>query len=373
MGESVFKGKSIRQLSAPAETYAESKPLYSRKGRVIRGILVLVLAAAFMVSCSSSDVKSQRGTSQKPLLWPPPPEAARISYLQLIERPSDIGVKKGVFTRLVEFVVGAKLDEIVKPFGMAVDSSGRLLVADTAQKRVHIFDINKNKYKAIEDAGKQPLISPVGIAVDSDDNFYITDSMPGKVYVYNSDGKFVRGFNAGKRPTGIALNAKSGRLLVVDTPSHVVNVFNLEGKKLGSMGGWGNAPGQFNYPVDIFVDKKGDMYVVDSMNYKVQIFDKDGRYLTSFGKHGDGTGDFGRPKGVAVDSNGHIYITDALFDTVQIFSRKGEYLLSFGALGRQPGSFWLPTGLFIDDSDKIYVADSYNKRVQIFEYLGSDS
>jgi DNA-binding beta-propeller fold protein YncE len=262
---------------------------------------------------------------------------------------------------------------MIKPYGVTVDSAGRLIVVDTAFKRVHIFDIRNQKYQFINDVGSKRLVSPIAAAVDSQDNIYVTDSVVGKVFVYNKSGDYLLSFDAGKRPTGIAINKETKRLYVVDTASHLVRILTLEGKELKSFGAHGHAQAQFNLPVDIFLDRSGDVYVTDTMNYRIKIFDPDGKFLTSFGTHGDGNGDFGRPKGVAVDGDGNIYVSDAIYDTVQIFDRKGRFLLNFGTLGNVRGAFWMPTGLFIDGGDRIYVADSYNSRVQIFEYLGDSS
>ncbi len=336
--------------------------------------IVLFLALAAVLSgCSGSSVPDRAQAPQAPLVWPAPPEPARISYVQKIENPKDIGASKGIFSRLVELVVGGRYDAMVKPFGMAIDSKGRLLVADTSLKRVHVYDMERKKYSYIEKAGKTTLVSPISVAVDSKDNIYVTDSILARVVVFGPDAKYVRDFEAGERPTGIAVDAAGKKLYVADTKTHKIGVYGLDGSEMATIGKWGSDPGEFNYPVDVYVDKKGDLYVVDSMNYRVQIFGRDGKFQTSFGQHGDGTGDFGRPKGVTVDVAGNIYVTDALFDTVQIFDREGNFLLSFGSLGRTPGNFWLPTGVYAGSGNKIYVADSYNKRVQVFEYLGGGS
>src|SRR3990170_2763245 len=261
------------------------------------GITLAPLCLAFgLLSCSSAPVKDSPAllTPQTPLIWPSPPEPAKISYLKAISRPEDIGANRG----------------------------------------------------------------------------FVTDSAAGKVFVFSPKGKFIKGFSAGSRPTGIAINRTAGLVYVSDTVAHAVNIYTLEGKPAGSFGKLGTLEGEFNYQVDITIDRDGMVYVVDSMNFRIQIFDKDGRFNSSFGRHGDGTGDFSRPKGVAVDRDGNIYVADALFDTVQIFDRQGTFLLNFGSVGKTAGRFWLPSGLFIDDGNKIFVGDSYNSRVQVFEYLG---
>jgi len=333
-------------------------------------LLVLVCAMLTFAGCSSSTVKQEVHSPQTPLIWPSPPEPARISYYMSIERPADIGAGKGFFRKIAELLLGPENDDIIKPYGVTVDSNGRVIVADTALKRIHIFDIARKKYSYIEEAGDTQFESPIAAAVDAEDNIYITDSLNSRVYAFDRKGNFRFEITSLERPTGIAVDKKGKRLYVSDTKKDTVEVYDLNGKKIQTIGERGQDPGQFNFPVDLCVDNNGDLYVVDTMNFRIQIFNSNGKFLTMFGRHSDGTGDFGRPKGVSVDSEGNIYVADALFDTVQIFNRKGNFLLNFGTLGRQAGFFWLPSGMFIDSTDKIYVADSYNKRIQIFDYLG---
>ncbi|MFQ5735609.1 MAG: 6-bladed beta-propeller [Thermodesulfobacteriota bacterium] len=333
--------------------------------------LLLVFAAALFAGCSSGDVKQDIHSPQTPLIWPSPPEPARISYSMSIGKPTDIGAHKGFFRKLADLVLGPSSDDMIKPYGITVDSRGRVIVADTAFKRVHIYDIRDKKYDYIEEADGELFVAPIAAAVDANDNIYVTDSERARVFAFDRRGSFLFAIDGFKRPTGVAVNANTGRLFVSDTGRNVVEVYDLKGNKVKTIGGKGSGKAEFNLPVDLFVDINGDLYVVDTMNYRIQIFNRDGEFLTMFGRHGDGTGDFGRPKGVSVDREGNIYVADALFDTVQIFDRKGNFLLNFGALGRQAGFFWLPTGMYIDGTDKIYVADSYNKRIQIFDYLGN--
>ncbi len=344
-----------------------------RHKNLVRGALLMLLLVLTVSGCTTSTIDENKLASKAALslIWPNPPEPARISYLKTIERPQDIGANTGFFAKLAEYVMGPKVDDIIKPYGVTVDSNRRIIVADTALKRIHIFDAPNKKYISIEEAGDTAFSSPIDVATDGNDNIYATDSVLGKVFVFDKNGGFLFDFAAGRRPTGIAVDKESGLLYVSDTISHDIKVYDLKGKPLRTIGKYGTAPGEFNYPVDLYVDKDGELYVVDAMNYRVQIFDRTGKFVTMFGKQGDGTGDFGRPKGISVDRDGHIYVADALFDTVQIFDRQGRFLLNFGSLGVEPGKFWMPCGVYIDEGDNIYVADSYNRRVQVFEYLGN--
>lgn len=348
-------------------------PFGARAGLSFRlgaAVALALFFISFVAGCAPSTIRDEEQTPQRQLIWPPPPEPARISFSRTIAKPEDIGANKGFFRRLSDFFLGPRSEEIVKPYGITVDSTGRVIVVDTALKRVHVFDAKKNKYFFIESIGDENLDSPIAAAVDAEDNIYVTDSLYAKVFVFSPKGKLLYAIDGFKRPTGIAVNRHDRTVYVADTGVHQIKEFDLKGKHLKTFGGLGKEPGEFNFPVDIFVDNNGEVYVADSMNYRVQIFDRDGKFLSAFGRQGDGTGDFGRPKGVSVDRDGNIYVADALFDTVQIFDRSGKFLLNFGTLGREAGKFWLPSGVFIDQGDKIYVSDSYNKRIQIFDYLG---
>lgn len=334
----------------------------------------LAFCLLLLVSCSATPSRYEQEAFIKPAItWPLPPEPPRIGYKRSIERPEDIQAKKGFFRKVAAFLLGETADRIIKPYGVTVDSAGRVIVADTALKRVHVFDIKGQRYFWFGDARKLRFVSPIGVAVDEKDNIYISDSELKKVFIVNKAGRFVSAIGEGlERPTGIAVNKKEGRLYVVDTWKHDIKVYNLKGEPLFVIGGRGKEEGRFNYPTDISIDKNGKIYVTDSMNFRIQILDKDGGVVSMFGRHGDGSGDMARPKGVGVDGEGHIYVADALFDVVQIFDEKGAHLLGFGGRGQGKGMLWMPAGVFIDEGNRIYVADSYNRRVQVFEYIGED-
>ncbi len=339
------------------------------------GLFLVLSVSLVLVGCAGT------GTMQAPstqadygsgIAWPFPPEKARIAFVRTLEKPSDLGRGKGLLKGILEVILGPKQERVIKPFGIAVDNTGRVIVADTAFRRLHIFDIKKKKYKGLEISGDEKLISPVGVAVDINDNIYVSDSAAGKVYAMSPRGRLFFEFTGFTRPTGIAIDNTDQLLYVVDTGAHMVKVFSLNGDLLRSFGLRGGDEEEFNFPVDIFVDKDGLVYVSDSMNFRIQIFSKEGRFLRMFGKNGDSTGSMARPKGVAVDRDGNIYVADAIFDTIQIFSSRGDFLLNFGTKGSGPRNFWMPSGIFIDERSFIYVADSYNRRVQVFEYLGGD-
>jgi DNA-binding beta-propeller fold protein YncE len=331
--------------------------------------MVLVLAA-----CAVSDLTAEKQTPlvQAPLLWPPESAEARIAFVRTFSRPDDLGIGRGFLRRLADVLFGGSESRLVRPMAV-VAVGGVVYVADPGVKGVHRFDQTKSDYDLLRLEDDRPLPSPVGLARGAAGEVYVTDSALASVFVIrpgDTIAKPVRLQAPLRQPTGIACDPATGRLFVVDTTAHRVNVFNRDGALESSFGERGSGDGEFNYPTMLWHTADGRLYVTDSLNFRVQVFDTHGRFLAKFGQHGDGTGDAGRQKGVATDRYGHVYVVDALFNALQIFDGGGRFLLSVGELGRNRGEFWLPTGIFIGDDDLVYIADSYNQRVQVFRYIG---
>ncbi len=337
------------------------------------GLLALALTAAFVFGCAHGWFPElPRDRWDEAVRWPLAPNEPRIVHVGEIRSGEDIVKARGFWGAIANTLLGAKTETFLdRPLDIAMDSSGRLLVADPGLRAVVVFDTSSGKTFNIREIPKGRLLSPVGVSVDADDNIYVTDSVLGYIVTFFPDGKHRLDIGAGKlrRPTGVVVDKKRKRIFVVDTLAHQIKIFDLSGRELAAFGDHGSGVGELNFPIFIALDGMGNIWVVDSMNARVQCFDGDGRYVRSFGQRGDSAGSFARPKGIAVDSEQHVYVVDALFDNVQIFSQEGQLLLYFGRQGVGNGEFWLPAGIVIDKEDRIFVADSFNHRIQLFRYL----
>ena len=333
--------------------------------------ILLLGALSVFTSCAPAPEVSTELTSPPVRVWPDPPEKPRIQFIQTVITPEDLGVKKGFFLKLWEFIAGSDTAErIVSPHGVVSDGAGKVYVVDWGLGLIHYFHFEKKKYDSFYKTKMGPLASPIGIALDSDGLVYVTDSILRRVFIFKgTKNKKIIGDDGLLRPTGIAVNKLEKRLYVVDTLGHRVDVFDLNGEKLFSFGTNGGRDGEFNYPTHIALDGAGDVYVMDSLNFRIQIFDHDGKFQTQFGGMGTGIDAFMKPKGIAVDSDGHIWVSDSLRNSIQAFDRTGKLLLIFGRQGRGAGEFEVPAGIFIDAKDRLIVGDSYNYRIQLLQYL----
>jgi len=283
-------------------------------------------------------------------------------------------IRRGLFSKLVGVMAGPskKSRSLLRPFSIAVDSQGRILITDRAGRGVHILDQARKKYRRLEGSRKQRFRSPIDLDTDARGNIYVTDSDLGKIFVFRRNGKFDRfigdagGEGLYKRPTGIAIDQDSGRIYLTDTLRHAVEVIDAGGRPLERWGKRGEGPGEFNFPTDIAL-ARDRVFVLDAMNFRVQVFDRKGAYITSFGKPINAPGGLFRPKGIAVDEKRElVYVVDAMFELVQAFTFDGELVMAFGHGGVNPGEFFLPAGICVDPEGRLLVADSYNARVQVF-------
>ena len=336
------------------------------------GAILLCGLSLFLFGASlANNDRDDRGG----LVWPKPPDRARIKYLQSISSPKDLKLKQGsLFKRIVKKIVGISDADttMVFPYGIATDSQGHIIVVDSKSRLVHVFDQRGKKYFSIQAPRNETFVSPIGAAVDAADNIFISDSYTGKILVFDKSGKFIKrlGPDEGQfdRPTGIAIDKTRGRLYVVETRKGEVDVLSLSGAELFKFGKRGVGKGEFNRPTQICI-RDDRVYVTDTLNARIQVFDLEGQFVSTVGRLGDAIGDLDKPKGVAVDSEQHIYVVGGLHDVVTIFDQQGRFLLSFGGSGARCGEFSLPTAIHIDRDDNIYVADTYNRRVQVFKYL----
>jgi DNA-binding beta-propeller fold protein YncE len=334
-------------------------------------LIVLLLVPAFAAK------------RQKPEAAPPWPEllldgGRKLTYQQTFSSERDVRNKPGFWGKVINVVIGEPdYKQLVRPYGIAVDSKGRMIVTDPGINGVHIFDIAQHKYKFLErqEKYKDPMLEPQCVAVDSKDNIYVTDSEAGKIFVWNANGKYrgaLGSLKGGegffKRPTGIAIDPETQNIYVTDTLRDRVYVLDSKGEVLRTIGQHGDADGEFNLPTEVLI-KNGIVAVVDAMNFRVQLFDRNGAFKGAIGTAGDPAQGIFRPKGIAIDSEDHIYLVEAQWGMVQVFDHEGNLLYNFGN-GTGFGKFQLPAGLFIDANDRVYVVDSYNRRVQVFQYHG---
>ena len=170
-----------------------------------------------------------------------------------------------------------------QPLGLAFDKAGILYVTDLSGPYQKVLVIDRTAAVVRTLGENEKLSFPNGIGVDEAGNVLVTDSNNGRLLMFDSEGtvraQVGRGTGQGNLglPRGLSVDG-GGRVFIADATGQGVFVFRpptddsprLE--YLGFFGGEGVADGSFEYPNGVAVDARGRVYVADTFNDRVQIW-----------------------------------------------------------------------------------------------------
>jgi sugar lactone lactonase YvrE len=324
------------------------------------------------------------------IVWPNPPAITRVKYLDFFSAekyvpPAQQPKKKSSWmAKMAGGEPETKTDikprfQLWTPYGMAVDSKGRIYVADAKVGAIFIWDTETKDLDMIKHGLAARFGFIVGLAMDDNDRLFVSDSQLNRILVFTPQHKMEGTISEGLvDPGGLAIDTEN-RFLYVAVPTldqifvYDADKFNLI-RRIGTTGKDHSltTPGDFSRPTNVAVDDDGNLYVSDTYNNRVEIFDADGNFISAFGKNGDGPGRFARPKGIAVDADGHVWVADGVQDRLQCFTRDGRLLMWMGDHGLLPGQFRDLAGLVIDKNNRIFTSEQFPGRVQMFRYVTND-
>ncbi|HSS65682.1 MAG TPA: NHL repeat-containing protein [Gammaproteobacteria bacterium] len=209
--------------------------------------------------------------------------------------------------------------ELSPPHDAAMDDRGRLMVADTGNDRIAMFEIRE-----------------VG----------------GRLVVELSNGL--------GRPERVA-QGRDGRVYVTSVAGGHITVFS-NGRRVARAGGPGSGPSQYSRPHDKEVDDKGWVIVADPGNNRLQVLSADLEFQFSIG--GAPPHDFNGPKYFALDDEGRLYVGDQHNHRLLVFDRNPALLAQMGT-GSAGDSMNPLNGLerVVVRGMDVWIADTYNNRV----------
>lgn len=116
---------------------------------------------------------------------------------------------EGEFKRIIGGLEGAEPGQLKVPHGIAVDSRGRILVNDSDNQRISVFDNNGSFVET------WPWPSRGGIVVTADDTVYVSDVNAGAVNIIRN-GELLDSIAVEGRPHGLAVDS-DGVIYVSDS------------------------------------------------------------------------------------------------------------------------------------------------------------
>ncbi|MGD0778299.1 MAG: hypothetical protein ABSC05_36415 [Candidatus Solibacter sp.] len=313
----------------------------------------------------------------------------------------------------------ATLAQLYQPSALTLDSAGNLFIADSGTQRIRqvtpagsISTLAGTGTAGLGAADGRPaanaaLNTPMGVAMDSSGNLLVADTYNHRV-VMVTPARAIRGVagtgTSGASPEGTApLLAqlrgpravcvdRTGNLYIVDTSNHRVLRLSPGGALLQTAAGNGS-PGsagdggaarlaQLNTPSACATNSAGDLFIADTANHAIREMNPAGVISTVAGMGAAGaTGDEGpavaaqlaSPRGVVVDDMSDIFIADTGNHRIRqvtpdgvIHTIAGSGAPGFAGDGGPAAGAVLngPQGLFLDGAGDLYFADTGNNRIR---------
>jgi sugar lactone lactonase YvrE len=271
--------------------------------------------------------------------------------------------------------------ELDLPVGMAVDSSGNLYIADSANNAIREVTVDGNIHTIAGLGPTQPgfagdtltavgsnLNGPLDVAVDSKNNVYIADTNNANVRMITAS-------------TGV-INTIAGSTAIVS--GAVVIAFAYAGD------GGTAITASLAGPAGVAIDSSGNIYIATYADNRIRKVDSKGNISTFAGNSGYGfAGDGGpalsaqlaAPRGICLDSGGNLYLADRWNNRVRkiagnnISTIAGNGLANFGGDGGPASSAQLsyPDGVAVDNAGNVYISDLLNNRVRMVTSTGTIS
>jgi DNA-binding beta-propeller fold protein YncE len=220
---------------------------------------------------------------------------------------------------------GSGQGELREPNGMAIDSAGNIFVADAMNHRLikfnpdgsfsaqwsgpepgfygvrdvaigpdgHLYVVDQGRARIVKLDGDGKVVAewgrkgtgdgefsePTAVAVDGK-KVYVADANNLRIQVFDTAGKFIAKWDVEEWRTSVRhyhfpdliLDGKARRLYVSSTPTDEVFVFDLEGKRVGTLRP--APPDKFEGPAALAVSKEGQLLVLNFHGVRVSKIDK---------------------------------------------------------------------------------------------------
>ena len=250
--------------------------------------------------------------------------------------------------------------------------------------------------KSSEQKSPGELNKPRSLAIHyKTGNIYITDTNNHRVQVFSYNGDYLFMFSENMNgPEGICIS--QNKVFVTQYAGHCINMYELKGKLIKSVGSQGNGEAQFKYPYGLDVSEmNNNIYVCDCNNSRIQILTEELKYHSMLGidllvypidvkvtqdrvlvlDHGDPCmflfnsdhvltnklisrvdgKQTHNPYCFDIDREYNIIMSDYENHCVYVLNQEGEQIHKFGKEGQGIGEFYKPYGIALDNTGRIIV------------------
>jgi uncharacterized repeat protein (TIGR03803 family) len=308
------------------------------------------------------------------------------------------------------------------PWGVAVDATGNIYIADYANNRIRKVTVSTGIITTVAGIGtpgysgdgsaatSAGLYYPTGVAVDASGNIYIADSYTQRIRKvsvgtgiittvagngtpsYSGDGSTATSASL-MNPRGVALDA-AGNIYIADCANQRIRKVTAASGIITTIAGNGTAgysgdgspatSAGLLSPFAVAVDTAGNIYIADKDNYRIRKVGASNGIITTLAGNGipvySGDGSSATlaglcfPTGVAVDISGNTYIAEyssqrirkvtAASGIISTLAGNGTTTWSGDGGAAESSGLNMPYGVTLDASGNLYIADQSNQRIR---------
>ena len=307
------------------------------------------------------------------------------------------------------------------PNSVSTDANGNLFIVDYQNNRVRMVNPSTDVITGVAGNGTQgfagdngpataaSLYSPWGIAVDGSGNVFIADSANNCIREVNHStgvittvaGNGTAGYSGDNGPAtgaslddpyGVATDA-TGHLYISDHLNNRIRCVNLSTHIITTVagngtGGFGGDGGQataalLGSPSGIALDASGNLFIADQWNRRIREVNLSTGIISTVAGNGDSgySGDNGPataasfcPWGIAVDTSGHLFIADYSHNRIRevdlatgiITTVVGDGVGAYSGDNGPAATAEIndPLDVAVDSQGNLFIADSQNNRVR---------
>jgi len=214
-------------------------------------------------------------------------------------------------------------NQLNAPKAITFDSTGKLFISDSGNRRVQIFSSNYTYQNTIT---HEELIWPLAVSVSEEGKIFVVDDKHKKVLVFNQSGNLLDEIGAAEGITlPLGILAQGGKIYITDDKLQTIEILDSSFNNIKSVNGIDDALGfdvEFNESLGI--DSKNRLLFADNRNRVVIAYDLTLGTFSSFGGFGNALQELSILE--VATRNGIIAVTDMEAHRVKIFDADEEEL-----------------------------------------------
>lgn len=247
-----------------------------------------------------------------------------------------------------------KLAAFQAPFGIVLDPSGNIIVADKDNHCIRKITQDGTVSTLAGKGTESGFANGTGSAARFNQPYYLACDANGNIYVADAGNNCIRKV----------------------TPSGEVST--VAGSTYGYVDGTGTAA-KFVYPTGVTIDASNNLYVTDHDNHRIRKVTPSGVVTTIAGTGSQGQSDgpagtskVNAPFSLTIDKNGDLFFIEDGKSTIRKLSTDGiisTYINAIGGGGFYNGQIQItkltfPDDLKIDNQGNMYIADTNNRIIR---------